>query len=113
MDEIRLLRSTDVRAKKNPDVGAPYQVERPLIYASIPRSPSSWPLNATKKQSRVGLPPATTRIASSQQASRLPCSLAHCHQPLRGAMRTSGASVGLLPAILTVTLKARAFVRLA
>src|SRR5262245_55381018 len=111
MDEIRLLRSTHVRAEKNPDVGTPYQVRAALIYASIPRRPSSWPLKATKKQSRVGLPSATTRIASSQQASRLPCSLAHCHQPLRGAMRTSGASVELRLAILT--LKARAFLRLA
>src|SRR5215471_17799795 len=30
LDEIRLLRSTDVRAKKNPDVGAPYQVRAAL-----------------------------------------------------------------------------------
>ena len=82
-----------------------------LIYASIPRRSSSWPLNATKKQSRAGSPAAATRIASSQQASRLPCSLTHCHHALRGAIRTRGASVGLLPLILTVTLKACAVVR--
>src|SRR5215475_3584734 len=54
-----------------------------------------------------------TCIVSSQQATPPPRSLAHCHQPLRGVMMTSGGKLALLPAIVAVTLKARVAVRTA
>ena len=42
---------------------------------------------------------------------RLPCSLTHCHQPLRGAVKTSGGRLWSSPGIVAVTLNARAGVR--
>jgi hypothetical protein len=93
-------------------VPTPFCPQAPPQLASATRPRSARP-QAFGFLATHALAAARTLIASSQHARRLPCSLTHCHQPLRGAMKTSGASAGLLPATLTVTSKASAVVRLA
>src|SRR5450631_680821 len=52
---------------------------RDARYASIPRNPISWPLNAANRQSRAGAAAASVRIVSSQHAS--PHNLPKIRQP--------------------------------
>src|SRR5215468_11160951 len=112
MNEIGLSWCPDVRTEKNPRLSARDQALAPVEIRG--HSHERELVAAQRYEVAVACWPSPRHdsIISSQQTRRLPCSLTHCHQPLRGAMNTSGARFWSRPAIVAMTLSACAGVRL-